>query len=165
MRCEGLLAVGLVLASFAGPAFAASPGPVALPPIIAKQIVSAKRSGISVLVPSTIGAGLPASHLFGSGGRSGKGYDIQLAAAPGCDDANACFVAELWGGSGKLDLRTRVALTKGISGAFRASSCGASCAPATIEWLEYGSRYTIQFMGSRATLVALANSAIAAGPR
>jgi len=149
----------------AAPALAAAPAPVALPPIIAKQIASAKLSGVRVLVPSKIDAGLPASHLYGSGGASGKGYDIQLAAAPGCADADACFVAEFWGDPGALNLKTRVTLTKGIDGAFLASRCGASCAPATIEWREFGSRYTIQFMGSRAALVALADSAIEVGPR
>jgi hypothetical protein len=164
MRMHVALTVGLL--SFAVvSAAAAAPGLVALPPLLVKEIASAKQSGTPVLIPARLNAGLPASRLYGSGGKSGGGYDIQLAAAPGCDDANACFVAEFWGGRGKLELASRLTLSRGIQAAFLASHCGASCAPAAIEWLEFGHRYTIQFTGSRSALAALADSAIAAGPR
>ena len=165
MRLGSALTAGLVSLACAAGASASAPAPVALQALLAKQIASAKRSGIEVLIPAQLNAGLPASHLYAAGGRSGKGYDIQLAAAPGCDSATACFVAEFWGGAGKLNLASRVTLSRGIHGAFLASHCGASCAPATIEWLEVGHRYTIQFQGSRAAMFALANSAIAGGPR
>ena len=165
MRLRSALTAGLLSLAGASAAAGAAPAPVALPPLLAKQIAAAKRGGIEVLIPAQLDAGLPASRLYGSGGKSGKGYDIQLAAAPGCADATACFVAEFWGGAGKLNLATRLTLARGIQGAFLASRCGASCAPATIEWLEFGHRYTIQFMGSRSALVALANSAVMAGPR
>jgi hypothetical protein len=147
------------------PAAASSTKTLDLPALLSVQIAKAKRSGARVLIPSRIDAGLPASRLFASGGASAGGYDIQLAAVRDCRDANACFVAEFWGGAGRLELDYRVALRKGIIGRYRASSCGASCAPATIEWLEFGSRYMIQFTGSRTALVTLADSAISAGPR
>jgi hypothetical protein len=161
------LVAGLASSSvLCGAAFASSTSnSVSLPTVLATQIAKAKHSGVDVLIPSRIDAGLPASHLYGSGGADSGGYDIQLAALPHCDDANACFVAEFWGGPGKLNLGSPVSLSKGISARFHASTCGASCAPAQIEWLEFGSRYTIQFTGSRVTLVSLADSAIAAGPR
>jgi hypothetical protein len=144
---------------------ASSAKTVDLPAILAVQIVKAKRSGVRVLIPARIDAGLPASHLFASGVTAAGGYDIQLAAIRDCRDSSACFVAEFWGGSGRLDLDHRVPLRNGIIGRYRASSCGASCAPATIEWLEFGSRYMIQFTGSEAALVTLADSAISAGAR
>jgi hypothetical protein len=143
----------------------ASAASVSLPRLLAKQISSARSSGVRVLLPSRIDAQLGRTRLYGSGGARGRGYDIQLAAAPRCHDSTACFVAEFWGGAGRVGAPQRVSLAKRITGAFRPSSCGASCAPATIEWREFGSRYAIQYIGSRAALVGLADSAIAAGPR
>jgi hypothetical protein len=167
MRVWGVgVACAAALSLSGGVSFAASSGKtVDLPAILAVQIAKAKRSGVRVLIPSRIDAGLPASHLYASGGANAAGYDIQLAAVRDCRDSSACFVAEFWGGAGRLDVDDRVALSKGITGRYRASSCGASCAPATIEWLEFGARYMIQFTGSRTALVTLADSAISAGPR
>jgi hypothetical protein len=167
MRFHGLgLVCVAALSCSGGVSFAAlSAKTVDLPAILAVQIAKAKRSGVRVLIPSRIDAGLPAAHLYASGGANAAGYDIQLAAVRDCRDSNACFVAEFWGGAGRLDLDDRVALSKGITGRYRASSCGASCAPATIEWLEFGSRYMVQFIANKATLVGLADSAIGAGPR
>ena len=57
-----------------------------------------------------------------------------------------------------------MALARGITGAYAAISCGASCAPATVQWKESGVLYTIQWRaGTKATMVALADSAIDAG--
>jgi hypothetical protein len=100
------------------------------------------------------------------GGATSKGYDIQLAYAPKCFDATACFLAEFWGNPGKIVLKTRVALAHGITGAFHGISCGASCGPASIQWKESGVLYTMQWRaGTKATMITLANSAIEAGPR
>jgi hypothetical protein len=154
-------ALSLVVAAAALAATSAN-----LPQILAAQIVSGRHSGVRVLIPSHLNAYVRASRLVGSGGGVSDGYDIQLSSAPKCYDATACFVAEFWGTPGPLDpLRQHVSLAKGIEGRFRASSCGASCSPATIEWREFGSRYEIQYMGGRSAMIALADSAIAAGPR
>jgi len=165
VRSRGLALAPCAALAAASVALAAGPAPVALPQLLAKQIASARASGLPVLIPSRLAAGLPASHLYGSGGRSAGGYLIDLGAAPGCGDANACFVAAFGGGHGRLAFATRVALARGISGSFHASTCGASCAPATIEWHEHGALYTIQFTAGRSTMQALADSAITAGPR
>jgi hypothetical protein len=110
-------------------------------------------------------AGFPASHLYATGGLVGGGYDIELGAVPNCDDADACFVAEFSGGKGTLSLPVAVSLRNGISGRYKDISCGASCSPASIEWIEHGDLYTIQFGGRKSVLIALADSAIQAGPR
>jgi hypothetical protein len=160
MRSRGLAAV--VLLSLLAPAGALAAA-VDLPSLLSSEIASAKQSAVKVLIPSQIKPGVP--HLYGSGGRSGHGYAIDLGAVPRCGEANACFVADFLGGRGALSFTARVSLAKGITGAFHPSTCGASCAPATIQWREFGALYTIQFGGAKSSLVALADSAIEAGPR
>jgi hypothetical protein len=159
------LVTAFTIATSAVAIAANTPPPVNLLQVLAKPLASAERGKTPVLVPSRLNAGFRASHLYASGGRSAGGYDIQLGAAPGCDDATACFVAEFSAGKGTLAFRDTVALSKGITGSFHAISCGASCGPATIEWIESGVLYTIQFGAGEKQLVALADSAIGAGPR
>jgi len=154
------------LAAVALAASALAATTVSLPALLAPQIAKAKAGKVAVLIPATLRADAPAAKLYAAGGATKHGYDIQLAYAPGCFDATACFLAEFWGNPGKIYLKTAVILTRGIHGAFHAISCGASCAPATIQWKESGVLYTIQWRaGTRASMIALANSAIKAGPR
>ena len=149
----------------AAPVLAAS-GLVSLPTVLAAQIAKAKKGRVAVLLPATLRADAPASRLYGSGGASAKGYDIQLAYARHCFDATACFLAEVWGNPGRISLKTKVALAHGITGAYAKISCGASCGPASIQWKESRVLYTIQWRaGTKATMIALADSAIEAGPR
>lgn len=163
-RRAALLAV-LAAGALAVPALAAS-RPVNLIGLLAPQITKAKTGPVAVLLPSTLAADAPASKLYAAGGRTAHGYDIQLAYAPNCHDATACFLAEFWGNPGRISLKTAVTLAHGITGAYHGISCGASCAPATIQWKESGVLYTIQWRaGTRASMIALANSAITAGPR
>jgi hypothetical protein len=159
-------ALALVAAlAIVAPALAAS-GAANLLKVLAAQIASAKKGKVAVLLPTSLSADAPASRLYGSGGATSRGYDIQLAYARNCFAATACFLAEFWGTAGKIDLKTRVALAHGITGAYRGISCGASCGPATIEWKGSGVLYTIQWRaGTKATMIALADSAIEAGPR
>ena len=147
------------------PALAAS-SPANLLKVLAVQIASAKKGKVAVRLPATLSADAPASRLYGSGGATARGYDIQLAYARNCFDATACFLAEFWGNPGKIYLKTRVVLAHAITGAYRGISCGASCGPATIQWKESGVLYTVQWRaGTKATMIALAGSAIEAGPR
>jgi hypothetical protein len=169
MRRQGALAAALVPAALASATLAlAASGTINLITVLAKPLASAERGKVRVLVPGRLDGGFTthaAAHLYAPGGRTAGGYDIQLAQAPNCGDATACMVADFAGGKGRLAFAARVTLSKGIVGAFHGISCGASCAPASIEWLEYGSRYDIQYGGSESQLVALADSAITAGPR
>jgi hypothetical protein len=156
------LLAGSLLAT---PVLAAS-GLVSLPRVLAAQIAKAKKGRVAVLLPAALRADAPASRLYGSGGASARGYDIQLAYARNCFDATACFLAEFWGNPGNIFLKKRVALAHGITGAYAGISCGASCGPASIQWKESGVLYTIQWRaGTKATMIALADSAIEAGPR
>ena len=160
-------AIAVVAAlSIGAPALAAS-SPANLLKVLALQIANAKQGKVAVLLPATLSADAPASRLYGSGGATQRGYDIQLAYARDCFDATACFLAEFWGNPGKLSaLKRRVALAHGTVGAYAGISCGASCAPATIEWKESGVLYTMQYRaGTKTSMIALADSAIEAGPR
>ena len=141
------------LAALAVPALAVASGPNILA-LLARPIASAKKHAVHVLLPSMIDTH-GVAHLYGSGGASAKGYDIQLAYARNCFDASACFLAEFWGNPGKIFLKTRVALAHGITGAYAGISCGASCGPASIQWKESGVLYTIQWRaGTKATMIA-----------
>jgi hypothetical protein len=155
--------IAALLGALAAPAFALAAGANLLK-VLAGPIASAKEHGLKVLVPSTINP--HAAHVYGSGTATAKGYGIQLGDAPNCGDADACFVADFLGNPGKVTLKPHVALAHGIIGGYHPVSCGASCAPATIEWKEFGMLYTIQDAGgTKAGMAALANSAISAGPR
>jgi hypothetical protein len=67
----------------------------------------------------------------------------------------------------------KVKLARGAKGFFRPVSCGGSCAPANLWWMDGGVLYQIQLKLSPTTseldqeneIIAVANSAITAGPR
>ncbi len=164
IRRAGALALLAALA-LAAPSLAGG-GPVNLLTKLAPEIARAKSGKVAVLVPPSIHADVAASHLYGSGGATAKGYDIQLAYAPGCNDGTACYFAEFEGGPQTLLPGTRVALAHGITGMFAPIHCGASCGPAGVHWKERGVLYSVQYvLGGRANTTALADSAINAGAR
>ncbi len=135
--------------------------------VLAGRLTSARRGGVPVLLPQRYVADAP--HVYGSGGAAPGGYQLSLADAPGCDYATACFLAAFSGIRGGTPIAgTRVTLVGGIAGRYRATACGASCSPGEVSWVRGGVRYEVQaaVIGpERATLVAMANSAISAGPR
>jgi hypothetical protein len=156
------LAVTALVAALAAPALAAAGGPNIVR-VLAGPIAGAKRHHLTVLLPSTIVT--HTARLYGSGGVTAKGYDMGLASAPACNGANACFVAEFLARSGTPNSGRAVALAHRLTGRYTPSACGASCNPATIAWREYGLRYAIEYVGSKRQMIALADAAIAAGPR
>ncbi len=135
--------------------------------VLAGRLASARHGGVPVLLPRRYVADAP--HVYGSGGSVPGGYQLSLADAPGCDYATACFLAAFSGIRGGTPIAgTRVTLIHAIAGRYRATACGASCSPGEVSWVRSGVRYEVQaaVVGpERATLVAMANSAIAAGPR
>jgi hypothetical protein len=163
-RRAAVVVAAAVLVAAAGAAGAAASGPSLLH-VLAGPIANAQAADRPVLLPGALPA-VGGVRLYGSGGETARGYDLQVADAPGCHDANACFVAEFVAAPGRLGSGgVAVALAGGRRGVFVASRCGASCNPARVSWHEFGFRYSIEYMGSRRTLVALADAAIAAGPR
>ena len=161
-----LAVVAAALAAVAVPAFAAST--VSVPPKYAghyDQIRS--KSRVAVLLPSTIKAPVSSSKVFGTiEGLAHGRYHLALGVGQDCHEATACFIASFFAFRGQhLSLPQRVRLAHGIHGRFDRIHCGASCAPAQIEWRRRRVRYEIDYKGDKAQLVALANSAIRHGPR
>jgi hypothetical protein len=97
-------------------------------------------------------------------------YQLELSAVRGCHFANACFIASFDAErGGKFSFKRKVKLTHGIVGRWQPIQCGASCAPAFIQWKEFGVLYTIEDKAvgenQKRWLQKLANSAIRNGPR
>ena len=167
MRRSLTLSVVLAaIAVLAVPALAASP--IDVPREYRSKLAHVKNvSGIPVLLPSSLRAGIKPSRVFGTveGLKRGR-YELGLGVGRDCHGANACFVAAFFGERGAgLSFKRRVALAHGIVGRYHPISCGASCAPALVQWREGGVAYEIQFKGRKRQLVALANQAIRAGAR
>src|ERR1700689_530491 len=106
------LALAILSGALASPALAASAAPN-LVKLLAGPIASARAHGAKVLLPSTIQTDV--RPLYGSGGATANGYDIQLGAARNCDDANVCFVAEFTAASGQPVAGATIALARGLS--------------------------------------------------
>ena len=125
------------------------------------------KSGIPVRLPSRLDAFVSSSKVHGAIEDLGRGqYHLSLGAARNCHEATACFVAAFFGRRGAgLDLKRKVSLARGISGRFRPVTCGASCSAAEVQWKQGGVAYAIQYKGSKAKMIALANSAIRGGAR
>jgi hypothetical protein len=142
--------------------------------LLGPEIPDAGAIDVPVLLPDTINLDYGAGRMIvgeavgAKPGVTGR-YDLTLSATRGCGDASACFLAELTGRRGaKLGYKTaNVKLALGMRGHFEPIHCGASCAPASIAWIQKGVRYEIaaKALGGRATFVRAANSAIRAGNR
>lgn len=142
------------------------PGP--LPSVFMSQIATINDHAGSppVLIPSELHA--RTKHLYPTGGPNSDGYDLELAAAPNCGGANACFLAAFTAVKGEKLPGKIFRLANGDRAAYHAISCGGSCAPATIEFVHGGVLYSFQTKvggTSKKALTKLADDAIAAGPR
>jgi hypothetical protein len=104
-------------------------------------------------------------------------YEISLYYTLGIGDAGfaASFVGQADAKYHAEDLPNtrKLKLPRGTTGFFRPVSCGGSCAPANLWWMDSGVLYQVQLklsptVGERdqeREILALANSAINAGPR
>jgi hypothetical protein len=130
------------------------------------------KTPLAILIPSRLALDFD-GRVFASGGGGSTAYDLSLAGARNCGGANACFLASFEAQrGGKPGFKRRVALRGGRTGHFKPLTCGGSCSPPLIQWVQRGNLYTIRAKvpdstdaGQRRRLVAAANSAIAAGPR
>lgn len=134
-----------------------------------------KQANAPILLPSKLPSSVNENeiHFVGGEGKS-DGWEISLYYKEGCGDA--CFVgyfeAKRDGKVSRDEVDRVVRLVNGISGYYTARSCGASCAPPQINWMDKGVMYTIQFKVNNRTkkhdeaeVIALANSAIQGGAR
>ena len=127
-----------------------------------------KKTGLPVLLPSSLRAFGAPSRVFGTGGATRRSYGLELGFGRDCNGATACFVAAFFATKGaKPDFKQKVKLEEGHTGYFKPITCGASCSPATIQWKEGKVLYEIQNKGGgkKAEMVKLANSAIRGGDR
>jgi hypothetical protein len=100
-----------------------------------------------------------------------RGYTLSIAAVRNCGGATACFIADFGAQRAEDPHYTRtVRLIGGRTGYFKPLTCGASCSPPAIEWVEDGVLYWIQADAGTAKqekkrLRRMANSAIRRGAR
>jgi hypothetical protein len=132
----------------------------------------AQKAHIAVRLPARADLDIGSHQLYATGGAKRTSYDLELATASRCGGANACFVASFTAKRAKrLGERSNVHLARGVRGVYRPLSCGASCAPPSIAWVQRGVRYDVQIRitatksKERSAMIALANSAIRAKPR
>jgi hypothetical protein len=143
---------------------------VDVPDLLGAQIPSAAAIDVPVLLPSRVNLDVGASTKVYPDGTSKKGsYSLTLSGAKDCGGANACFLAEFSARRGaKLGYKTtNVKLALGMRGSYHGLSCGASCSPPSIAWIQKGVRYEIaaNALGGKKAFVTMANSAIRAGNR
>jgi hypothetical protein len=142
---------------------------VDVPRALSSALHAAHQSEVDVLLPAT--ADLDTKRhapLYPLAAATPGEYRLSLSPAKGCT-ADACFLAEFSGAKGQPlgYTTTNVSLALGMRGYFKPISCGASCSPASIQWIEKGVRYEIQAnaLGGKREFVAMADSAIRAGDR
>jgi hypothetical protein len=143
---------------------------VDVPTRLAAVIPAAHDSGLVVLLPTSMNLDYGGKvYADGDGDRRLGTYTMELSGAKDCGGANACFLAEFLGAKGaKLGYKTtNVKLALDMKGYYKGLSCGASCSPPSIAWIQKGVRYEIQAkaLGGKKAFVAMANSAITAGNR
>lgn len=145
---------------------------VDVPTRLSAVIPEAHDSGLVVLLPSTINLDYGKSgklYAEGDGDKKLGTYAMQLSAVKDCGGANACFLVEFSAAKGtKLGYKTtNVKLALGMKGYYQPRSCGGSCSPPSIQWIQKGVRYEIQAkaLGGKKAFVSMANSAINAGNR
>jgi hypothetical protein len=164
------LLLATAVAALAVPA-AAQAGKVNVPAAFGSKLTSyAKKSGPAIYLPSTIDLDIDASTKVYSEGSAGKrSYDLDLAGAPNCGHATACFLAHFSGERGQpLGFKSNATLVQGIRAHYQPLSCGGSCSPPWIAWKLNGIRYEIQANVSHPSkryFVTLANIALAHGGR
>jgi hypothetical protein len=164
------LAAATVLAAVAAPAAGAREYDVAA--ALGEHVARvAARTDVPVRLPARLSLD-HGGRVYASGATGRGAWVLALAGAPRCG-ANACFLASFTGErGGRLAFRRRVPLARGIVGAYKPLTCGASCSPPEIRWRQGGALYGIQAKvgvagpgRQLAALVRAANAAIVAAPR
>jgi hypothetical protein len=155
----------LALTLLATLAPAASARTIDVPKRFATQLERAHaQTTVPILLPQKMTADF--RRFFAEGRATASAWRFDLAAARGCNQATACFIAEFKGvRDGRPRGKRTIRLNRGRTGYFTRGSCGASCTPPSIEWRERHTRYSIQAKVPKSELIRMANSAIRNGPR
>jgi hypothetical protein len=163
MRRSLLLALGLLTAL--APAAGAATRSIDLPRLFATQLERAHaQTEVPILLPQTMRSDF--RRHFPEGRARPSAWRFDIAAARGCNQATACFVAEFKAvRDGRPRARRTIRLARGRTGFYRPLACGASCSPPSVEWRERHALYSIKAKVTKRELVRMANSAIRNGPR
>ena len=159
------LTLALLLLAVAPPAAGAATRSVDLPTLFATQLERARvQTEVALLLPQTMNSEF--RRLYPEGRARPNAWRFDIGAARDCNTATACFVAEFKAvRDGRPTGRRTIRLNRGRTGYYRPSSCGASCAPPSIEWRERHALFSIEAKVAKRELVRMANSAIRNGPR
>lgn len=169
-RCALVLAAALA-ALLAVPALASSTGTANVIDALGRQIPAVeKKTTVPVLLPSKLPFAAKVPKLYPSGSGTRNAYTLELAGAPNCGSANACFLASFEGKrGGTLPGKSNLRLAGGQPAFYKGITCGGSCSPVTIWFLYRGVLYTFQHKdppgNTKAVMARLAAQAITAGPR
>jgi hypothetical protein len=170
MRPLRLLALSLIVA-FATTAVAEA-AVYDIPRVLRKDISRiAKRTDVPIRLPARMDLDYD-RNVFGGGSGARAEYELEVAATDECG-ANVCFLARFSGEEGgEPAFRRTVSLVNGITGYYKPLTCGGSCSPPMIQWVQRGFLYSIQAkLGvsgrtkQRRAMVRAANSAIRSTPR
>lgn len=130
----------------------------------------AVRTAVPVLLPPTLPWRGSVPKLYLTGQATTPRWRISVAAAPGCRNATACFVASFEGVRARTLPKTpNLRLPGGQPAVYTPIRCGASCGPATLAFVHRGVVVTWRLKepprGGSQALARLAAAAIAAGSR
>lgn len=149
----------------------AEAGTIPLPAVFASQVRALDRkTDVPILLPSRLPWSGRVPRLYPAAYTAGRGWVLSLAGAPRCGGASACFVASFAGRPGaRLAKASNLRLPGGQAARYEPIRCGASCGPATLQFVYRGTVQTWKLedppSGGAAALGRLAASAIASGPR
>jgi hypothetical protein len=153
-----MLRILALSAAFAAPS-------IDLPDLFADQLPRIReRSEVPILLPQRMPDQFDEYHPTGFGRE--RRWGLEVGAVEGCGGATACFIASFSARRRGQPFGPRaVDLARGREGRFKPLTCGASCAPPTVEWRERGALYRIEAKVRGRRLIRMANSAIRNGPR
>ncbi|HZI17896.1 MAG TPA: hypothetical protein VEY09_04805 [Pyrinomonadaceae bacterium] len=152
---------------------AASTTPLPAPEFRAELAKVKRQTRVRVLLPDALPDALDRP-LYVTASGIADSYGFSLALTRRCGGAGACTVGNFEGSRGGTvaEELEAVQLANGITGRYKPLTCGASCSAPSVEWQDYPFFYSIQLKlnygdeaRDKAALIALANSAIKAGPR
>jgi hypothetical protein len=142
---------------------------VKLPTVFAHQLAALHAKGIGpILLPQTMPK--EAKHVYPTVDVDGKNYELDLGAVANCHGANACFVAEFSARHMSPFPGAKVKLHGGVTGYYKGLTCGGSCSPPSIDFVQSGFDYTISVnfdseKHAKTTLISMADSALEHGAR
>jgi hypothetical protein len=101
-----------------------------------------QQTGVPILLPSKLPDFAQPVYVSATGDRTS--YTVNLSSAPNCM-ANVCFIGSFQARQGEQPrFEQTVPLAKSLQGHYKPLSCGASCSPPAIAWVEQGVLYEIQ---------------------